>query len=49
MSTGTIDRRAFLRTSAIAGGGIMFTAWFDAATLLAQRAHGAAARLHRGR
>jgi isoquinoline 1-oxidoreductase beta subunit len=37
MSTGTIDRRAFLRTSAIAGGGIMFTAWFDAATLLAQR------------
>ncbi len=42
MSTGTIDRRAFLRVSALAGGGIMFSAYLDPATLLAQRGRGSA-------
>jgi isoquinoline 1-oxidoreductase beta subunit len=37
MSTATIDRRAFLQVSALAGGGLVFSAWFDPATLLAQR------------
>ena len=40
MSTATVDRRAFLRVSAIAGGGMMIAAYFEPIELLAQQGRG---------
>ncbi|HUF47433.1 MAG TPA: molybdopterin cofactor-binding domain-containing protein [Vicinamibacterales bacterium] len=37
MSITTLDRRAFLRTTAIAGGGVLFTVYLDPTSLFAQR------------
>ena len=40
MSTPVIDRRSFLRATALAGGGLMISAWVDPADLFAQGRQG---------